>query len=90
MKFPDLTPICLQALFTSFPNVSSLLSKKYKGETIGNTENLCVFLLEEARVGLVPGDAFGNPECIRISYAASEETLTEAMKRIKAAVEKLV
>lgn len=76
--------------FYIFPNVSSLLSKKYKGETIGNTENLCVFLLEEARVGLVPGDAFGNPECIRISYAASEETLTEAMNRIKAAVEKLV
>jgi aspartate aminotransferase len=48
-----------------------------------------MFLLNEALVALVTGEAFGDPNCIRISYAASEEVLTEAMKRIKEALEKL-
>jgi aspartate aminotransferase len=48
-----------------------------------------MYLLSEALVGLVTGEAFGDPNCIRISYAASEETLTEAMTRIKGALAKL-
>ncbi len=75
--------------FYIFPNISSLFGKKYGEHTIKTSQDLCVFLLEEGRVGLVPGDAFGSPDCIRISYAASEEVLEEAMKRIKEAIEKL-
>ncbi len=75
--------------FYIFPNISSLFGKKYGEHTIETSQDLCVYLLEEGRVGLVPGDAFGSPDCIRISYAASEEVLEEAMKRIKEAIEKL-
>lgn len=75
--------------FYIFPNVTKLFSKKHNGQEIGDCTNLCMYLLEEAQVGLVPGDAFGSPNCIRISYAASEETLREALKRIKSAIEKL-
>lgn len=75
--------------FYIFPNVTKLFSKKHNGQEIGDCANLCMYLLEEAQVGLVPGDAFGSPNCIRISYAASEETLREALKRIKSAIEKL-
>ncbi|WP_417601820.1 pyridoxal phosphate-dependent aminotransferase [Owenweeksia hongkongensis] len=75
--------------FYIFPNVTKLFSKKHNGKEIGNCNDLCLYLLEEAQVGLVPGDAFGSPNCIRISYAASEETLVEALKRIKSAIEKL-
>lgn len=75
--------------FYIFPNVTKLFSKKHNGQEIGDCGNLCMYLLEEAQVGLVPGDAFGSPNCIRISYAASEETLREALKRIKSAIEKL-
>ncbi|AEV32494.1 aspartate/tyrosine/aromatic aminotransferase [Owenweeksia hongkongensis DSM 17368] len=75
--------------FYIFPNVTKLFNKKHNGKEIGNCNNLCLYLLEEAQVGLVPGDAFGSPNCIRISYAASEETLVEALKRIKSAIEKL-
>jgi aspartate aminotransferase len=49
-----------------------------------------MYLLDEGLIALVSGDAFGSPECLRISYAASEETLTEAMRRMKNALEKLV
>ncbi|WP_417611486.1 pyridoxal phosphate-dependent aminotransferase [Owenweeksia hongkongensis] len=75
--------------FYIFPNVTKLFGKKHNGKEIGNCNDLCLYLLEEAQVGLVPGDAFGSPNCIRISYAASEETLVEALKRIKSAIEKL-
>ncbi len=75
--------------FYIFPNISSLFGKQYGEHIINTSQDLCVFLLEEGRVGLVPGDAFGSPDCIRISYAASEEVLEEAMKRIKEAIVKL-
>ncbi len=75
--------------FYVFPDVSSFFGKSYGEYKINNADDLCLYLLSEALVGLVTGDAFGDPNCIRISYAASEETLTEAMKRIKSALEKL-
>ena len=56
---------------------------------IKDASDLCLYLLEEALVALVTGDAFGDPNCFRISYAASEETLKEAMRRIKIALAKL-
>ena len=75
--------------FYVFPDVSYFYGKSYNGKVIENGSDLCLYLLDEALVALVTGEAFGDDNCIRISYAASEETLTEAMKRIKAALEKL-
>lgn len=75
--------------FYVFPEISYFFGKSYNGFTVKNADDLCLYLLSEALVALVTGDAFGDPSCIRISYAASEETLTEAMKRIKVALEKL-
>ncbi|NBW71239.1 MAG: pyridoxal phosphate-dependent aminotransferase [Flavobacteriia bacterium] len=72
--------------FYVFPNVSSFFGKSYNGKKISNSEELCMYLLEEGLVALVGGEAFGDPNCMRISYAASEKTLTEAMKRIKNAL----
>ncbi len=88
-KVPGFETNLPKGAFYIFPNISSLFGKKYGEHTIKTSQDLCVFLLEEGRVGLVPGDAFGSPDCIRISYAASEEVLEEAMKRIKEAIEKL-
>lgn len=78
-----------EGAFYVFPDVSYFYNKSYKGQTIKDANDLCMYLLNEALVALVSGDAFGDPNCIRISYAASEETLTEAVKRIKTALEKL-
>lgn len=78
-----------EGAFYVFPDVSYFYSKSFNGKPIRNADDLCMYLLNEALVALVSGDAFGDPNCIRISYAASEETLTEALRRIKAALEKL-
>ena len=75
--------------FYFFPNVSSFFGKSYNGNTIKDAQDLCMYLLEEARVSLVTGDAFGDPECIRLSYAASVEELKEAIAQIKSALAKL-
>ncbi|TRZ41388.1 pyridoxal phosphate-dependent aminotransferase [Robertkochia solimangrovi] len=72
--------------FYVFPNVSSFFGKTIKGKKIENASDLSLFLLEEANVATVTGEAFGNPNCIRISYAASEEQLREAISRIKTAL----
>ncbi len=75
-----------EGAFYIFPEISGLLNTT-DGETeIKNADDLCMYLLNKAHVGLVPGEAFGAPGYIRISYATSEEKLTEAAKRIKAAV----
>lgn len=78
-----------EGAFYIFPDISAFFGKKYKEYTITNSQDLCLYLLAEALVALVSGDAFGAPECIRISYAASEETLTKAMERVKEALAKL-
>jgi aspartate aminotransferase len=72
--------------FYVFPDVSSFFGKTLKGHQIKDATDFSMFLLEEALVATVTGDAFGNPDCIRFSYAASETQIEEAMKRIKAAV----
>lgn len=78
-----------QGAFYVFPDISSFFGKSYNGTTIKNAEDLSLYLLSEALVALVTGEAFGDANCIRISYAASEETLTEAMNRVKIALAKL-
>ena len=72
-----------EGAFYVSPNISHYFGKTIKGHTINNATDFSMFLLEEALVATVTGDAFGNPECIRISYAASEEQIEEALKRIK-------
>ncbi len=73
-----------EGAFYVFPNVSYYFGKTLKGKIINNATDFSMFLLEEALVATVTGIAFGNPDCIRISYAASKEQIIEAVKRIKA------
>ena len=79
--------------FYLFPKVDSLFGKHYRSaegeQTIHNSDDLAMYLLNEAHVAAVAGSAFMSPECIRFSYATSDELLTEAFRRIKQAVEKL-
>lgn len=75
-----------EGAFYVFPNVSAYFGKTIKGKTINNASDMSLFLLEEALVATVTGEAFGNPQCIRISYAASQENIKEAIKRIKLAL----
>jgi aspartate aminotransferase len=78
-----------QGAFYVMPDVSSFLGKSFDGKVIDNADDLTYFLLSEARVALVSGSAFGAPNCIRISYATSDEKIIEAVRRIKEALEKL-
>ena len=75
-----------EGAFYVFPDISSYFGKTLNGTTINNATDFSMYLLEKALVATVSGDAFGNPNCIRISYAASQEQIIEAIKRIKAAV----
>ena len=75
-----------EGAFYVFPDVSSFFGKTLKGHKIENATDFSLFLLEEALVATVTGEAFGDPNCIRISYATSEAEISEALKRIKAAV----
>ncbi len=72
-----------EGAFYVFPDISSFFGKTLRGKTISNASDFSLYLLEEALVATVTGDAFGNPNCIRISYAASQEQLIKAIKRIK-------
>jgi aspartate aminotransferase len=76
--------------FYAFPDISAFFGKSYNGNVIQNDEDLSMFLLHEGHLTTVNGSAFGEPHCIRISYATSMEQLTEAMKRMANALSKLV
>lgn len=78
-----------EGAFYFFPNVAEYYGKKFEGNEIKNSNDLCMYLLNHAHVALVPGDAFGNPECIRISYAASKKLMITAMTRIADALSEL-
>ena len=69
--------------FYVFPDISSFFGKEIKGKKINNSSDFAMLLLEVAHVATVPGDAFGSPNCLRISYAASREDLESAINRIK-------
>lgn len=75
-----------EGAFYVFPDVSHFFGKTIKGHKINDATDLSMFILEEALVATVTGDAFGSPNCIRLSYAASEAEIEEAMKRIKKAL----
>ena len=72
-----------EGAFYVFPDVSSFFGKTLRGKLINNADDFSMYLLSEANVATVTGEAFGNPECIRLSYATSEDLLTEALNRIK-------
>lgn len=76
--------------FYAFPDISAFFGKSYNGNSIQNDEDLSMFLLHEGHLTTVNGSAFGEPHCIRISYATSMEQLTEAMMRMTNALSKLV
>jgi aspartate/methionine/tyrosine aminotransferase len=88
-SIPDVSCRKPQGAFYLFPNFSSTYEKEYNNMTIRNSYGLAYFLLKEAKVAIVPGDAFGMDECIRISYAASMEKLEKGLDRIIEAVSKL-
>lgn len=75
-----------EGAFYLFPEVKYYFGKKNGDRIIKNDSDLCMYLLETAFVSLVPGGSFGNPDCIRFSYATSEDRLIEAMKRIQKAL----
>lgn len=79
-----------QGAFYFFPDVSAYFGKLAGDHKIENASDLAMFILEEAHVSVVTGEAFGDPDCIRLSYAASEEDLRKAMARIKTALAKLL
>ncbi|MBL17633.1 MAG: aspartate aminotransferase [Crocinitomicaceae bacterium] len=78
-----------EGAFYVFPDVSSFFGKSTGDRVIENSDDLCLYLLEEAKVALVTGNAFGSPACVRISYAAAMDELKEAMHRISTALNKL-
>ncbi len=82
-EIPGLKINVPEGAFYVFPDVSSYFGKKLRGTIIKDATDFSMYLLAEANVATVTGDAFGNPDCIRFSYATSEELLTEAMRRIK-------
>ena len=75
--------------FYIYPDISSFFGKSFEGKMINNASELALYILEQAKVSVVTGEAFGSAETIRISYAASRENLIEAIKRIETALVKL-
>ena len=79
-----------QGAFYVFPDVSAFFNKSYENFTVNNSDQLAMYILETAKVAVVTGNAFGSPNCIRISYASSMENLKDAMDRIATALNNLV
>jgi len=88
-KIPGLKTNVPQGAFYVFPDISYYFGKSYNGKIINNAEDLCMYILNTVHVALVAGSAFGDDNCIRISYATSKDNLIEAVDRIKKAFEKL-
>ena len=83
MDIPGLEVNNPEGAFYLFPKCSSFFGKSYNGTTINTSTDLAMFILEKGHVATVAGDAFGSPECFRMSYATSDENIIEAMRRIK-------
>ena len=88
-QIPGLEVNVPQGAFYLFPKCSSFFGKTDGNVTINNSTDLAMYLLETGHVATVGGDAFGSPECFRMSYATSDENIVEAMRRIKEALGKL-
>ena len=88
-EIPGLEVNVPQGAFYLFPKCSSFYGKSDGKRTVNNSSDLAMFLLEEGHVATVGGDAFGDPDCFRMSYATSDDNIREAMKRIKTCLAKL-
>jgi aspartate aminotransferase len=86
---PGLKTRTPEGAFYLFPDVSAFFGKTFEGKNIKNASDLSIFLLEQANIAVVTGEAFGDENCIRFSYAAADDILIEAVKRMKAALEML-
>lgn len=88
-EIPEVKINTPEGAFYIFPDVSAYIGKSTDGNKINNATDLAMYLLEKAHVATVGGVAFGAPECIRLSYATSDENIIEAMRRVKEALLKL-
>ncbi|MBY5952758.1 pyridoxal phosphate-dependent aminotransferase [Algoriphagus marincola] len=88
-EIPGIKTHIPEGAFYFFPDVTAFFGKSAHGHTVKDADDLCLYLLEVANVSLVTGGAFGAPNCVRLSYAASEDELKEALKRIKKALAEL-
>jgi aspartate aminotransferase len=88
-QIPGLEVNVPQGAFYLFPKCSSFYGKKVGDRVINNSTDLAMYLLEEGHVATVGGDAFGDPDCFRMSYATSDDNIREAMRRIGEALGKL-
>jgi aspartate aminotransferase len=88
-EIPDIQTNMPEGAFYFFPKMNHYFGKHFEGKKINDATELCMCLLNHAYVSLVPGDGFGAPDCVRISYATSDEKLVEATRRIKEALLKL-
>lgn len=88
-EIPHLKVTVPQGAFYVMPDVTWFLGKSHNGITVKDSDDLAYYLLSEARVAVVGGGAFGAPECIRISYATSDDKITEAVRRIRDALANL-
>jgi aspartate aminotransferase len=86
---PGIEVVEPEGAFYVFPRVESYFGKAYGDKKIESSNDLCLFLLEEGHIGTVPGEAFGEPTCIRISFATSDDKIIEAIRRMKEALAKL-
>lgn len=89
-EIPGFKVLLPKSAFYLFPDVSYYIGRTLNGQKIENSDDLAMYLLENAHVGSVGGVSFGSPECLRFSYAASEQDLREAMRRIKKCLEETV
>lgn len=85
-EIPEVQVYDPDGAFYVFPKVNAFYGRSFEGNTISNSMDMCLYLLEKAHIATVPGDAFGDNDCIRISFATSDEKLVEAMKRMKDAL----
>ncbi len=86
---PDVITNVPNGAFYIFPNISYYFGKSDGETVINNSKDLCMYLLNKEFVALVPGEAFGSPDCVRFSYATSKDVLREAVRRIKEGLSKL-
>ncbi len=86
---PGVTCPMPRGAFYVFPDFSGVLDGKWRGEPLGTSMRLAQYLLEEHLVAVVPGDAFGAPGCLRLSYATSDAVIEEGLRRIRSAIEAL-
>ena len=88
-NIPGMVPNHPDGAFYFFPDVQAYFGKSFQGSVIKNADDLCMYLIHHALVSVVTGKAFGDPNCIRISYATSEAKITEAFRRMQKALAEL-